>query len=250
MQLYTTAALPPHKSSRACLALGNLLTRGSGIKAVPMTPTDESKTFNFAPTSQSPDSAPTTPLESPSIMTKITGYFGWPSVSVPPRLMEEPKPQVRRLLGDSWSIPKEGKRAQRDVQGMGVAAGWLLLGLAWIIEGELDLRIKSAEEELASTPSPKHQREDSSAVVFSAKGKAKAQAGPVPGEDAARVTSGSSSESNDASSTNLMSSSGSGSETAPTSQTTREFGGEHKRAEALARTHQLIVSAVATQRID
>lgn len=31
---------------------------------------------------------------------------------------------------------KEGKRAVRDVEGMGVAGGWLLLGLGWVVDND------------------------------------------------------------------------------------------------------------------
>lgn len=32
---------------------------------------------------------------------------------------------------------KEGKRAVRDVEGMGVAGGWLVLGLGWVVDNDL-----------------------------------------------------------------------------------------------------------------
>ena len=33
---------------------------------------------------------------------------------------------------------KEGKKAVRDVEAMGVAGGWFVLGIAWIVEQELE----------------------------------------------------------------------------------------------------------------
>ena len=41
------------------------------------------------------------------------------------------------LVSNGWAMRKEGKRAVRDVEGMGVAGGWLVLGIGWTVDAEL-----------------------------------------------------------------------------------------------------------------
>jgi hypothetical protein len=45
--------------------------------------------------------------------------------------------QMARPVAVGWAIPTDGKRAVRDTEGMGVAGGWLVLGLGWLVEEEM-----------------------------------------------------------------------------------------------------------------
>jgi hypothetical protein len=121
MQHYTIAALPPHRSAGACLALGNLLTRGSGL-------------IRRESTSNEPLSPP--PIdhnESKSATTRFREFvFRSPPISPPQENLQTAKP-----VAVGWAIPTDGKRAVRDVEGMGVAGGWLVLGLGWLVEEEM-----------------------------------------------------------------------------------------------------------------
>ena len=54
--------------------------------------------------------------------------------------MTSPPPDKDRkydLVSNGWAMRKEGKRAVRDVEGMGVAGGWLVLGIGWTVDAEL-----------------------------------------------------------------------------------------------------------------
>jgi hypothetical protein len=59
------------------------------------------------------------------------------------------------LVATGWAIPREGKRAIRDVEGMGIAGGWLVLGIAWIVDRELEkerrIQERRASRKAAST---------------------------------------------------------------------------------------------------
>lgn len=121
MQHYTIAALPPHRSAGACLALGNLLTRGSGLIR-----------------RESASNEPLSPVvndnhETKSATTRFREFvFRSPPISPAPESAVTAKP-----VAVGWSIPTDGKRAVRDVEGMGVAGGWLVLGLGWLVEEEM-----------------------------------------------------------------------------------------------------------------
>lgn len=122
MQHYTIAALPPHRSAGACLALGNLLTRGSGLIR-------RESTSNEPPTPTVNDNS-----ENKSATTRFRDFvFRSPPTSPIP---ESPL-QTAKPVAVGWAIPTDGKRAVRDVEGMGVAGGWLVLGLGWLVEEEM-----------------------------------------------------------------------------------------------------------------
>lgn len=124
MQHYTIAALPPHRSAGACLALGNLLTRGSGLIR------RESASDANDPLSPSAPS----PSQEKSATTRFRDFvFRSPPISPP----VDPPAQAITPVAVGWGIPSDGKKAVRDVEGMGVAGGWLVLGLGWLVEQEL-----------------------------------------------------------------------------------------------------------------
>ena len=78
-------------------------------------------------------------------------------------------------MGDGWIIRKEGKIAVRDVEAMGVAGGWFVLGIAWVVEQELEpgrLASSSAHEN-AEGPTSFRESEDD-VLVWHSKGKGKA----------------------------------------------------------------------------
>ena len=143
MQHYTIAALPPHRSAGACLALGNLLTRGSGLirresaSHEPLSPIVDDHNVNKSAT------------------TRFREFvFRSPPVSPPP----ESTIQTAKPVAVGWAIPTDGKRAVRDVDGMGVAGGWLVLGLGWLVEEEMaKSRVnsrKSSNRDTASEDDP------------------------------------------------------------------------------------------------
>ena len=122
MQHYTIAALPPHRSAGACLALGNLLTRGSGL-------------IRRESTSKEPlNPAVNDSTENKSATTRFRDFvFRSPPTSPVP----ESPVQTAKAVAVGWAIPTDGKRAVRDVEGMGIAGGWLVLGLGWLVEEEM-----------------------------------------------------------------------------------------------------------------
>lgn len=177
IQHYQHAALPPHRSSAACLALGNLLTRGSGLHpSEAIDPSDPRKgkpralstssSVVIIPRRGSADTSGSRPrslghgdlagspagssrTQRPSnAITRAINYF---FASPPQSPLETPicSPLEKRnidLVASGWAIPKDGKRAVRDVEGMGVAGGWFVLGLGWAVEKELarEAAVKSA----------------------------------------------------------------------------------------------------------
>lgn len=155
---YSTAALPPFRSAPACLALGNLLARGSGLSQSDTESTVGSPVReNFAVESNTPASP--------------TSWFAslFRSTSPPPSPTSEKQP--RRLVTNGWSLPTDGKRVIRDVEGMGRAGGWLILGVGWLIDDEVKRSVV--------TPTPyRHQQtqvqlptDDENMILFSSKGK-------------------------------------------------------------------------------
>ncbi|KAL7423992.1 CTP synthase ura7 [Cryptotrichosporon argae] len=99
---FTKAARAPVCSAAACLALGHLLAREACA----------------APPSSS----------APGTLS--------PFVRAVPRA-----PRPERKLSTSpppaWTLPTHGRRVVRDVERLGTAAGWLVLGLAWVVDAEL-----------------------------------------------------------------------------------------------------------------
>lgn len=85
------------------------------------------------------------------------------------------------LVATGWTIPKEGKRAVRDVEGMGVAGGWYVLGLGWIVDGQIALQPEETirGEELESDPGSAVEEQDEGRVVFGSKSKGKIRRSPM-----------------------------------------------------------------------
>lgn len=120
-----------------------------------------------------------------------------------PPVLEKPIP--RRTTSNGWSIPTEGKRAVRDVEGMGKAGGWLILGVAWIIQSEyahLPTHHHPPRQQptsISNTPHNKTGRQSSSSttdgdddadvIVFKNKGKGRAP--PPEGPESPPPTSSS-----------------------------------------------------------
>lgn len=151
--------MPPHRSSAACLALGHLLTRGSSLSPPsPTSPTVPSasykgkgRSYSFAspPTSPNLSTRPIEPLAPgaattstlPRIASRILNFFSSPE----PEVVQSPPERVYTdLVATGWAIPTDGKRAVRDVEGMGVAGGWYVLGLGWIVDGQHQLPLARA----------------------------------------------------------------------------------------------------------
>ncbi|KAL1405215.1 CTP synthase ura7 [Vanrija albida] len=135
---YATAALPPYSSPTACLALGNLLVRGSSLAQPDPEPSPvQSRKSSI-------DEATTSPTTS-----WFTSLFR--STSPPPISPTSERPTMTRLVSQGWGIPTDGKRAVRDVEGSGKAGGWLVLGLGWVIE---------SERHIGARPEPKVKNHD------------------------------------------------------------------------------------------
>jgi hypothetical protein len=122
---YATAGLPPYCSPAACLALGNLLARGSGLS--------QSDNDTSYPRRVSD------PTSSPIARSPQVSWFGSLFRTVSPPPMSPMTPTVERrpsFVSNGWSLPTDGKRVVRDVEGMGKAGGWLVLGIGWILDAE------------------------------------------------------------------------------------------------------------------
>ncbi|KAK8865580.1 hypothetical protein IAR55_000724 [Kwoniella newhampshirensis] len=145
IKLYTQAALPPHRSAAACLALGNFLIRGSGYDRdeSPSSPA-EPPLYDRKGKGKSNDSVAETESPTPVTSRFFTRLFGSPLPNPSIAQIVSPPlttPSERRridLVSSGWEIPKEGKRAVRDVKGMGVAGGWFVLGLGWLVHEQLE----------------------------------------------------------------------------------------------------------------
>lgn len=162
---YATAALPPYCSSAACLALGNLLARGSGL-AQP----EEAHT-PISPSETAPSS-----LHARSPQTSwFASIFRSSSPAVSPGV-EKLSP---RLITNGWSLPTDGKRAVRDVEGMGKAGGWLILGIGWLIDGEVQRSTSNRIPPRSQAISHSNDVEsDEDMIVFDLKGKGRAGSRP------------------------------------------------------------------------
>ncbi|RXK37377.1 hypothetical protein M231_05364 [Tremella mesenterica] len=168
IQAYTTAALPPHRSPSACLALGNLLTRGTAFAEPRSTlnPLEDIKSKRKADTNDNRLRRMISffypPLPSPTLVT--------PPLSPPPERRFD-------LATNGWTIPKEGKRAVRDAKGMGIAGGWLVLGIGWVVDGELDKEaVVNASLTRIDIISGTSEDEDG-VMVFDVKSKGRARGG-------------------------------------------------------------------------
>lgn len=164
-EYYSTAALPPFRSATACLALGNLLARGSGLSQ------QRAETDS---TTGSPVRSNSV-VESPAPSTS-TSWFASLFRSSSPQATPTPEEQPRRLVTNGWSLPTDGKRVVRDVEGMGRAGGWLILGIGWLIDDEVKRSV--------ATPTPYRQQQDciqsptdeENMIVFSSSSKGKGSA--------------------------------------------------------------------------
>ncbi|WWC68294.1 uncharacterized protein I206_102218 [Kwoniella pini CBS 10737] len=147
IKLYTQAALPPFCSPAACLALGNLLIRGSTLTETesPNQLSSDMKGKQRATSTSSIETQTDTSGYSTfgTISSKIfSKFFGNDSTSysISTSGSHVPVP-IRRptvdLVASGWQIPKEGKRAIRDPHSMGVAGAWFVLGLSWLVETEI-----------------------------------------------------------------------------------------------------------------
>lgn len=201
VQNYTLAALPPYRSAPACLALGNLLTRGSGLAPPAQTPGDparysaaekgKGRSHSFGPASPSQSvptsprqdqrrgSAATTSLASPP-RTTVGRFmdFVWPSSPTSEAIPESPPDRMYiDLVGIGWAIPKEGKRAVRDVEGMGIAGGWFVLGLGWIVDGQVAAAARTIEAEVlaSDTKSSMETDPDEDTIIIGSKLKGKSR---------------------------------------------------------------------------
>ncbi|WVQ71350.1 hypothetical protein IAR50_000878 [Cryptococcus sp. DSM 104548] len=186
MKLYAKAALPPHASPSACLALGNLLIRGSA--------------FMEATSSLSQGRSPVPPSTSTAAKPYATSlwsrFFAAPPPSLSNALSPPLSPTTARkkhdLIAAGWQIPKEGKRAVRDVEGMGVAAAWFVLGLGWAVEqARAKQSIVTEKSRETVDKSPTKSLTEQGAIVFgSKKGKGKAVPTQVPVMDELPSTPG------------------------------------------------------------
>lgn len=136
------AALPPHRSAPACLALGNLLARGSSLLNHNQNGNPESPSSlipsHISRGSRSSDQSDKTIT---STAARIRGIFFssppvTPTVASPTERLQEQ--QHQRPVAVGWGIPRYGNRAVRNVEGMGLASAWLVLGLGWLVESEED----------------------------------------------------------------------------------------------------------------
>nr|KIR48598.1 hypothetical protein I312_01667 [Cryptococcus bacillisporus CA1280] len=155
-KLYAQAALPPYCSPSACLALGNILIRSS--------------VYMESPSTRIPSSSELTTEESrTSLWSKLFGTTSTPQS--PPAHSPSPTRKHIELVAGIWQMPKVGKRVVRDVEGMGVAGAWFVLGLGWAVRAEAE-REKRLRGKVIIKPS-KETFEDSEEEVIFTKGKGK-----------------------------------------------------------------------------
>lgn len=89
-----------------------------------------------------------------------------PNTQLSPSIPEdEPAPRIKRLASNGWELPTYGKRVVRNVEAMGKAGGWLVLGIGLIIESEAHRAAKLAQSRR------KNSDEDGAIVFFDSKGK-------------------------------------------------------------------------------
>lgn len=155
-KLYAQAALPPYCSPSACLALGNILIRRSVYMESPSTPIPSSSEL-------------TTEGSRTSLWSKLFGKTSTPQS--PPAHSPSPMRKHIDLVASGWQMPKVGKRVVRDVEGMGVAGAWFVLGLGWAVRAETE-REKRLRGKVIIKPS-KETFEDGDEEVIFTKGKGK-----------------------------------------------------------------------------
>ncbi|WVQ85745.1 hypothetical protein IAT38_007912 [Cryptococcus sp. DSM 104549] len=213
IKLYAQAALPPICSSSACLALGNLLIRGSGLMEAVSRPLASSPDEPVGSGTASAGAGLGTTggkgkgradvgevygTHRPSFFSRLFGSPVSPPPATSPTLGSPTTTTERRkpvdLISAGWQIPKEGKRAVRDVEGMGVAGAWFVLGLGWIVQAELEREKQEIRDAMKASEKNKvepvvwsardrlssPEAGDDEVIVFSGKGKGKQRAG-APG---------------------------------------------------------------------
>ena len=128
------------------MALGNLLTRGTAFASSPTTPPIDLPSVKGkererdTPVTTQTFSPLVSPISPPAFSRFLHTFFTSGDNSAAPALMTSPPPEKDRkydLVSNGWAMRKEGKRAVRDVEGMGVAGGWLVLGIGWTVDAEL-----------------------------------------------------------------------------------------------------------------
>lgn len=83
-----------------------------------------------------------------------------------------PEKTYTDLVATGWAIPTDGKRAVRDVEGMGVAGGWYVLGLGWIVDRHNSASFKRQpdfvlrEDGTMARPVTIHEVEDDDVIRF------------------------------------------------------------------------------------
>ncbi|KAK6907833.1 hypothetical protein I203_101834 [Kwoniella mangroviensis CBS 8507] len=157
IKIYTQAALPPFCSASACLALGNLLIRGSTL----MEHEDHDlhnhshgqvQHRNGRDLENEREKVQVLASHS-TITTRIySKFFGSSSSSFfssQANITLRPTPPRRPtldLVASGWQIPKDGKRAVRDVRSMGIAGAWFVLGLSWLVQEESEREKKQVNK--------------------------------------------------------------------------------------------------------
>lgn len=78
---------------------------------------------------------------------------------------------MQKPIAVGWGIPRVGNKAVRDVEGMGLASAWLVLGLGWIVDTEKTSRASlDVEAEAENQPDePMFQQDDDDAIVLPSK---------------------------------------------------------------------------------
>ncbi|WWC88223.1 uncharacterized protein L201_003128 [Kwoniella dendrophila CBS 6074] len=175
IKLYTQAALPPYSSSAACLALGNLLIRGStltehddqnrdhishqydnnrhsfsskgknkaysGSAISDISESDEDDDDDAKDTNQMNLDSTITSRILNKFFGSGSGYGSISSSVKQSKSKSRPIPNRRPtidLVSTGWQIPKEGKRAIRDPKSMGIAGAWFILGLSWLLQVQIE----------------------------------------------------------------------------------------------------------------
>ncbi|WVN85486.1 uncharacterized protein L203_100632 [Cryptococcus depauperatus CBS 7841] len=139
IKLYTCAALPPYASPQACLALGNLLIRGSRLAKMSSASSPETSKIPSLVSTDSP--VLTTPSASP-----WSRYFPLSTHTSPAPTSPAIERSRNDFIAGGWQIPRDEKRTVCDVEDMGVASAWFILGLAWIVQSEHERQHSKRQE--------------------------------------------------------------------------------------------------------
>ncbi|KAK4684948.1 hypothetical protein P7C73_g5212, partial [Tremellales sp. Uapishka_1] len=177
---FTAAALPPHRSPAACLALSSLIARSPAIEA--QSPglgemdkgTLKGKGKEIIPRHHRRQSTDTATLRavSPSTTIGASKFFGT-FFSSPPSATPIASPDVRPTPGRSSS-----KRVIRDADRMGKAGGWLVLGIGWVIEHQVE-RERISRTVHTHQPQASIIKQDDDVLVFNPKTRAHRRSPPI-----------------------------------------------------------------------